>query len=122
MSDTIFIRDLLVRTILGINPDERENRQDVLINLRLQADTRPAAASDDIRDAVNYRTIAKQVIELAESSKYFLVETLAERIAELCLRDERVQSVWVRIEKPQALRFARGVGVEIQRQQSARGS
>ncbi len=119
MSDTIFIRDLLVRTILGINPDERENRQDVVISLRLHTDTRPAADSDDIGDAVNYRTIAKQVIELAEGSSYFLVETLAERIADLCLRNERVQRVWVRVEKPQALRFARGVGVEIERERPA---
>ncbi|RMG38815.1 MAG: dihydroneopterin aldolase [Planctomycetota bacterium] len=116
MPDTIFIRDLLVRTILGINPDERENRQDVLINVRLHTDTRPAARTDDIRDAVNYRTIAKQIIDLAESSRFFLVETLAERIAELCLQDARVRSVWVRVEKPMALRFARGVGAEIHRE------
>ncbi|HHB90571.1 MAG TPA: FolB domain-containing protein, partial [Anaerolineae bacterium] len=59
--DQIFIKDLLVRGILGINPDERVNRQDILINVTLWADTRPAARSDAIDDAVNYRTISKAI-------------------------------------------------------------
>ena len=65
MTDQILINDLFLRTIIGVNDDERSNRQDVLINLALDVDTRPAARSDNIDDAVNYRTIAKQVIEAA---------------------------------------------------------
>ena len=119
MADQIEIKDLLVRAILGINDDERENRQDVVINLTLETDTRPAGGSDDIRDAVNYRTIAKRVIDLAERSRYFLVERLAEEIARVCLlADERVQRVRVCVEKPSALRFARSVGVTIVRDRS----
>ena len=78
MSDRIIIQDLLLRTIIGVNSDERDNRQDVVVNLTLWADTRAAGKSDDIDDAVNYRTVTKQVIELVEGSRYFLVEKLAQ--------------------------------------------
>jgi dihydroneopterin aldolase/D-erythro-7,8-dihydroneopterin triphosphate epimerase len=115
MSDVIEIHDLLVRAIIGINADERVNLQDVLINVRLETDTRPAARSDDIADAVNYRTIAKDIIDLVENSRFHLVERLAEQVADLCLRDERVQKAIVSIQKPSALRFARSVGITIER-------
>ena len=87
MSDQIYIRDLLVRGILGINDDERTQRQDILLNLVLSVDTRPAARSDDIADAVNYRTLTKQVIDHVEASQCLLVERLAEEVARLCLHD-----------------------------------
>jgi dihydroneopterin aldolase/D-erythro-7,8-dihydroneopterin triphosphate epimerase len=103
MPDCIEIHDLLLRTIIGINPDERVNRQDVIINVRLETDVRAAAKSDRIEDAVNYRDISKDVIDLVEGSKFQLVERLADAIARLCLRD------------PSALRFARSVGVTIER-------
>lgn len=115
MPDVIEIHDLLLRAIVGINPDERVQAQDVLINVRLETDTRPAARSDDIRDAVNYRTIAKEIIDLVENSRFHLVERMAEEVARLCLRDERVTRARVSIHKPTALRFARSVGVTIER-------
>ena len=115
MSDQIVIRDLLLRTIIGINEEERRNRQDVLINITLHADIRPAGASDDIEDAVNYRTITKQVIRRVEESSFYLVERMAAEIAAICLEDPRVKAVDVRVEKPGALRFSRSVGVEIHR-------
>jgi D-erythro-7,8-dihydroneopterin triphosphate epimerase len=118
MPDRIEIRDLLLRAIIGVNPDERINRQDVLLNIELDADLRPAARSDDIHDAVNYRTIAKEVIELVEGSEHQLVETLAEAVAALCLRDKRVKRVRVSLQKPGALRFAASVGVTIERTQA----
>lgn len=113
--DCIEIHDLLLRCIVGINDAERKNKQDVLINIALWADTRAAARSDAIVDAVNYRTVTKQVIDHVESSTYYLVERLVERIAEICLRDPRVERVRVSCEKPGALRFARSVGVTITR-------
>lgn len=113
--DRIEIRDVLLRCIVGINEAERKNKQDVLINIVMWADTRAAAQSDDIADAVNYRTVTKQIIEHVEASEYFLVERLVERIAQICLRHERVQQVQVSVEKPGALRFARSVGVTITR-------
>jgi len=115
MTDQIVIKDLFLRTIIGVNDDERSNRQDVLINLTLDIDARPAGRSDDIADAVNYRSITKQVIELVEGSHFFLVEKLAEEIAALCLRDPRVERARVTVEKPAALRFAQSVGVTIER-------
>ncbi|MCC7352157.1 MAG: 2-amino-4-hydroxy-6-hydroxymethyldihydropteridine diphosphokinase [Anaerolineae bacterium] len=115
MADQIQIKDLLLRTIIGINDEERRNKQDVLINLVLYADTRAAGASDDIADAVNYRTLTKRIIGLVEGSQFYLVEKMAAEIAALCLEDARVERVSVRVEKPGALRFARSVGVEIER-------
>jgi D-erythro-7,8-dihydroneopterin triphosphate epimerase len=116
MTDEIHIRDLLLRTIIGINEEERRNRQDVLINITLHADTRPAGDSDDIVDAVNYRTITKKVIRLVEDSRFFLVEKMAAEISAICLEDPRVEKVRVSVEKPGALRFARSVGVTIERE------
>jgi FolB domain-containing protein len=115
MSDQILIRDLHLRTIIGINEEERRNRQDVLINIVLQADTRPASASDNIDDAVNYRTITKKVIALVEGSQFYLVEKMCAEIATICLSEPRVERARVRVEKPGALRFAHSVGVEIER-------
>ena len=115
MADQIHIKDLLLRTIVGINQEERENRQDVLINITLDADTRAAGLSDDIRDAVNYRTITKRVIRMVETARFYLVERLAAEIAAICLADPRVNAARVVLEKPGALRFARSVGVEILR-------
>jgi dihydroneopterin aldolase/D-erythro-7,8-dihydroneopterin triphosphate epimerase len=116
MLDRIEIKDLLLRTIIGINDEERRNRQDVLINIVLYADTRAAGAADDIDEAVNYRTITKQVIQLVESSQFLLVEKMAAEIASICLGDPRVARVQVTVEKPGALRFARSVGVTIERE------
>jgi len=115
MADRILIKDLALRTIIGINDAERRARQDVLINITLHAETSAAGASDAIEDAVNYRTITKRVIRLVGGSQFFLVERMAARIAATCLEDERVAAVDVRVEKPGALRFARSVGVEIHR-------
>ena len=115
MTDQIQIKDLHLRTIIGINDEERRNRQDVLINITLYADMRAAGRSDDINDAVNYRTITKQIIKLVETSSFFLVEKMAAEIAGICLAEPRVERAQVRVEKPGALRFARSVGVEIER-------
>ena len=118
MPDQIHIRDLLVRGILGINDDERTNRQDIQLNITLDVDLRPAARSDDIADAVNYRTLTKQIIDHVESSACLLVERLADEVAQLCLADQRVTAAEVTIEKPGALRFARSVGVTVRRRRS----
>lgn len=116
--DRIEIKDLLLRGILGINDWEREKPQDILINLTLFADLKPAGASDAIDDTVNYRTIAKQVIDHVEHSARYTVEALAEDIARICLGTPGVERVQVRVEKPGALRFARSVGVLIERKAS----
>ncbi len=113
--DKIIIKDLLLRGIIGINEDERINEQDILINIVLYADTRKAAVSDNIEDAVNYRTITKHIIRHVEESADFLVEKLVNDIARIILTEYEVERVQVRVEKPGALRFAESVGVEIER-------
>jgi FolB domain-containing protein len=116
-TDLIHIKDLLLRTIIGINDDERRNKQDVLINITLFTD-HSDARSDNIEDVVNYRTITKKIISLVEESQFFLVEKMALKIADICLEDQRVQRVAVTVEKPGALRFARSVGVTVDRTQA----
>ena len=113
--DRLHIRDLSLRCIIGINPDERENKQDVLINITLYADLSEACGTDHIEDTVDYKKIKKSVVAMVEDSAYFLVERLAQRIVEICLNSSRVRRVDVLVEKPGALRFARSVGVEITR-------
>jgi len=117
--DRILISDLLVRCIIGIGDDERKEKQDVLINLALSVDLRKAGRSDRIGDAVDYAVLKKRIVGMAEGSQFFLVEALAEKIAELCLEHPEVSQAQVRVEKPAALRFARSVGVEITRNRGA---
>ena len=115
-ADKIHINDLLIRGIIGVNDWERKDKQDILLNLTLFADLRATGRSDNIEDSVNYRTVAKQVIAHVESSSRFTLEALSEDVARLCLSMEGVTRARVRIEKPGAVRFARSVGVEIERQ------
>ncbi len=113
--DSIIISDLLVRTIIGVNENERHEKQDVVINLALSADLSGAGKSDRLEDAIDYRDLKKKIVKMAENSHFYLVEALAEAVAALCLEHPAVQEVRVKIEKPGALRFARSVGVEITR-------
>jgi FolB domain-containing protein len=113
--DLIEIKDLLLRAIVGVNPDERLNKQDVLLNIALLTDVRCVADTDDIADAVNYRSVAKRVIALVEDSDFNTVEKLATEIARSIVTEFEVAEVTVSVEKPGALRFARSVGVTIVR-------
>ena len=116
--DRILIKELMLRCVVSLSDEERHEKQDVLINLILWTDLRPAAASDRIEDAVDYSLVKKRIISLVEGSQYHLAETLADRIALLCLEYPAVQQVQVTLEKPTALRFAHSVGVEIVRTRS----
>jgi len=113
--DRIHITDLVVTGIIGINPDERINTQEIRVNAVLSVDTRVAAVSDDISDAVNYRTLTKAIVAHIEEGEPMLVERLVQEIADICLSDERVHHVEVTVEKPGALRHARSVGITITR-------
>jgi dihydroneopterin aldolase/D-erythro-7,8-dihydroneopterin triphosphate epimerase len=119
--DRIHIRDLRLRCIVGINPEERRKKQDVEIDITLYADLRAAGRTDAMEDTVDYRAIKLKVVEEVEASSFFLLEGLAEHVADVCLCDPRVVRVRVRIEKPGALRFARTVGVEIIRDRAEHG-
>jgi len=113
--DQVFIKNLIVRGIIGINDWERTNIQEILINIVLFTDLHAAGASDKIEDCINYRSIAKKVQSYAESANRFTVEALAADISRLCLEDQKVLKVRVRVEKPGAVRFSSSVGVEIER-------
>lgn len=113
--DKILIRDLTISCIVGTNPDERVNKQDVCINLVIECDLAPAAKTDCIDDTLNYKTLKKRIVELVEQSRFYLIETMAERVAALCLEHERTQAVTVTVDKPGALTLARSVGVQIHR-------
>jgi FolB domain-containing protein len=113
--DQIFISDILVRGIIGINPDERVNEQDICINVVMWADTTRPGQTDDIDDAVNYRTVTKQIIAHVSGGEPMLVERLVSEIADICLEDARIERVEVSVDKPGALRHARTVGIKIVR-------
>lgn len=117
--DRIHIRDLRARCLVGTNPNERVNKQDVVVNITLYADLRKAGRSDDIADTVDYKAVKQTVLALVEGSSFLLVERLAEAIADACLAQAGVRRVRVLVEKPAALRFARTVGVEIVREGQA---
>lgn len=113
--DQIFIDDLRVRAILGIFDHERDRRQELRLNLVIATDVRPAAATDDIADAVDYKTVTKRILDYVENSEFFLVETLVEKLAALIIDEFGVAAVRIRVDKPGALRYARSVGIAITR-------
>lgn len=113
--DIIYLRDLRVETIIGIYDWERSIRQTVTIDLEMGADTRKAAATDHIDDALNYKAVAKRIIEFVEGSSFELIETLAERITDIVLTEFSVPWVRLSLGKPGAIRGARDVGVMIER-------
>jgi FolB domain-containing protein len=114
--DRIHIRDLACRCVVGVNPEERVNKQDILVNVTLETDLARSGASDRIEDTVDYKDLKNRILSAVEDSQFFLIERLAECIAEVCLADKRVQAATVTIDKPGALRFARSVAIEIYRE------
>ncbi len=114
-NDKILIRDLAVRCIIGVNHDERTEKQDVIINVVLFTDTRKAGQTDILEDSVDYKMVNKALLSLVENSTFVLIEKLAEEIAKVCLDDSKVQKVNVTVDKPGALRYTRSVAVEIVR-------
>lgn len=113
--DTIFINDLRVDTIIGVNDWERKTRQTVSIDLELACDCSKAAINDSIDDTLNYKLVSKAVIAFVEQSDFQLVETLAERIGGLLKDEFGCHWLRVRVNKRGALRSAGEVGVIIER-------
>ena len=113
--DKIFLRQLEVQAIIGIWDWEREIRQKVSIDLEMATDIRKAAASDSIDDTLNYKNVAKRLIAFVSDSRFQLVETLAERIAEIVVTEFAVPWVKVTVNKPGAIRGSKDVGIIIER-------
>ena len=113
--DILYISQLRVETVIGVYEWERHIRQVVLLDLEIATDVARAAATDNIVDALNYKAIAKRVAAFVEGTRFQLVETLAERVAERVLDEFGVPWVRLRVCKEGALRGVREVGVLIER-------
>lgn len=111
----VFVRDLRLDASIGIHPAERVRLQPVVINLDLWVREAPDTDALHYADVVCYEQLVNRTKDLLKLGHIDLVETLAERLAALCLEDARVERVRVRVEKPEAIAVAAGVGVEIER-------
>lgn len=113
--DIVFLSDLRIDATIGIYDWERQIKQTLVLDLEMQADVARAAASDDIADALNYKAVAKRIVQFVGESEFQLVETLAERVAGIVREEFGVPWVRLRVNKQGAVSGARGVGVVIER-------
>ncbi len=120
MTDKIFIRDLRVRAVVGVNRWEKAAPQVVGVDLEMAVDAAQAAQADEIGATLDYKRVSRDIAALAENRSYELIETLAEAIASLVLGEHGAQWVRVTARKPFALRNARDVGVVIERGRGTR--
>jgi dihydroneopterin aldolase len=111
----VFVRDLDITARLGIYPHERESPQRIIVNIDLSVKEGEHPLTDDISNVVSYEIVVKKVEAIVAEGHVNLVETLCELIAAACLKDKRVMAARVRIEKPDIIKNARSVGVEIER-------
>lgn len=113
--DAVFISELAVETLIGVHPWERRMRQTLTLDLELGADVPRAAAADALAAALDYGAVAAAVIEFAAANEFNLIETLAERTAEMLHQRFGVRWIRLTLHKPGALREAREVGIRIER-------
>jgi len=113
--DTIFLRNLRIEAIIGIFDWERKTRQIVYFDIEMATDVKKAAASDQINDALDYKSISKSIIKFVEESEFHLVETLAEKVAELIMTDFNVPWLRLSLNKKGAISLAEDVGITIER-------
>ena len=113
--DIVYIRELEIDAIIGIYDWERETKQTVSIDLEMGCDNTKAAASEDIADALDYKSVAKRLISFVEGSEFFFFFSLAERIAAIVLEEFSVPWLRLRLGKPGAVTGSKDVGVIIER-------
>ncbi|HAO89687.1 MAG: dihydroneopterin aldolase [Pseudomonadales bacterium] len=113
--DIVYIRELEIRTIIGIYDWEREQQQIVSLDLEMGSDIAKAAATDTIENALDYKAVAKRLINFIENSEFYLVETMAEQVTEIVLKEFNVPWVKLRLGKPGAVTGSKDVGVIIER-------
>lgn len=114
-TDVVYLKDLRIETVIGIYDWERQIKQTVVLDIEMASDIAAAAATDSIEDALNYKSIAKRLIDFVGNSEFQLVETLAERIAQIIITEFHVPWLRLQVNKQGALRGARDVGVIIER-------
>ena len=117
---TIHIKDLTLKTIVGIFDWERVNKQKVVMNLWMDYDARKAVQTDEIKHAVDYKMITKQILKEVPASRFFLIEKLAQKVLHIVWKDKKIVKAIVRVDKPGALRYARSVSVELVQKRSKR--
>jgi D-erythro-7,8-dihydroneopterin triphosphate epimerase len=111
----IKVKDLLLRTYIGFNPDELVNKQDVIINFEIETEiSKQAMEADEPVDILDYKTITKKVIKLVQDGRFKLLEVLTQKILDLITEDEKVQWARVEVDKPHALRFAESVSLTME--------
>jgi len=111
----IRVKNLLLRTYIGFNPEEIANKQDVVINIEIEANIPEEALLVDEPDGIyNYKTITKLIIELVQDNRFKLLEVLTKNILDLIMTDQRVIRARVEVDKPHALRFAESVSFEME--------
>jgi D-erythro-7,8-dihydroneopterin triphosphate epimerase len=115
-SATINIKNLRLRTFIGFNPEEKLNKQDVVINIEIKYSISEAALNDLVDDALNYKTITKEVIAHVEAGRFLLLEKLVSDVLSICSRHSSVTGAHVTIDKPHALRFADSVSLTLEYQ------
>lgn len=113
--DIIYLRDLRIETVIGIYDWERRIKQTLILDIEMATDIRKAAQTDSIEDTLNYKAVAKRLIEFVGNSEFQLVETLTERVAEIVLNEFHVLWLRLQVNKQGAVRGARDVGVIIER-------
>lgn len=113
--DIVYLKDLRIDTIIGIYDWERRTKQTVILDIEMGTNIAKAAASDDIENALNYKAVAKRLFDFVGNSEYQLVETLAERVAELLLEEFNLPWLRLSVNKQGAVRGVRDVGVIIER-------
>jgi len=113
--DRIFLTGLTTDCIIGIWDWERRVKQKVVVDIEMAADIRKAAASDAIQDTVDYKKVAKRLLQFVSESQFQLVETLTERIAQIVVTEFGVPWVRVRLNKQGAIRGSRDVGILVER-------
>ena len=113
--DIVFIRDLRIETVIGVYDWERKIRQTISLDLEMATDIRPAAVSDHINDTLDYKSVAKRLIQFVGDSEFQLVETLAQRCADILLNEFQVPWLRLRLSKPGAVTGSQDVGVLIER-------
>jgi len=111
----IKIKNLLLRTYIGFNPEELINKQDVIINMEIETDiASEVLESDEPVDILDYKTITKKVIAFVQEGQFKLLEVLTKKILDLLLEDKRVKQAKVEVDKPHALRFAKSVSLTME--------
>ena len=110
---TVFIKDFIIEEIIGVHEHEKQKKQQIKFNILLDIDQNSVPNEKDIKSIVDYEKITNKLVNLTKNKKYNFLESLAEDSFKEIFEDKRINSVTIKIEKPEAIRNAKSVGVEV---------